>query len=129
MFLIFVIEEIVIEGCFYKWGGGYIGGLGVASLFDESTEMYRQGNYPVCLALLSDCILLEPAHSTLFSNRAISNFGLKWPDDALSDLQRSIEINHLNYIAYSNLFLINLYCPFTQGNERRLDLHYAYNNK
>jgi hypothetical protein len=123
-----------------------------ASLFDESTEMYRQGNYPVCLALLNDCILLEPAHSTLYSNRAISNFGLKWPSDALSDLQRSIEINHLNYIAYFNLFSINLHqekpaagfhnlclclsSAYTVLSRRGMNadwidqsLHYAYNNK
>lgn len=69
--------------------------------------MYKEGNYPVCLALLNDCILLEPTLSILYSNRAISNFGLKEIDDALLDLQTSVQINHLNYIAYFNIFSIN----------------------
>lgn len=78
-----------------------------ASLFDESTSMYLEGNYPVCLALLNDCILLEPTLSILYSNRAISNFSLQEIDSALADLQKSIEINHLNYVAYFNLFSLN----------------------
>ncbi len=49
----------------------------VMSLFKESTDMYCQGNYAACLALLSDCLTLECDRSILYSNRAIANFHLK----------------------------------------------------
>lgn len=54
------------------------------SLFNESTEMYCDDDYPTCLALLNDCITLDPTCSILYSNRAIAHFHQK-------DLQRSLQ--------------------------------------
>jgi hypothetical protein len=79
-----------------------------SSLFEESTEMYRQGNYPVCLALLNDVILLDPSRSTYYSNRAISHFHHHQLELALCDLETSIRLNHLNYTAYFNLFSLHM---------------------
>lgn len=70
--------------------------------------MYREGNYEACLALLNDCILLEPARSILFSNRAIANFHLKEIAESFCDLNLSVRLNHLNYLAYFNLFSLHM---------------------
>lgn len=124
----------------------------VNTLFQNSTEMYCQGNYEACLALLSDCLALDFDRSIIYSNRAIANYHLKQMENSFEDLEQALRINHLNYIAYFNLFSLH----FINGNHAQsfknlclcissaytvlcrsepnlewLDnsLHYSYNNK
>lgn len=44
----------------------------------------------------------------LYSNRALFYYQLKSHEKAILDLETAIEINYLNYIAYFNLFSIEL---------------------
>lgn len=74
--------------------------------------MFCQANYPACLALLSDCIELMGARSILYSNRAIAKFHLKNINNSFEDLQKAIQTNHQNYVAYFNLFSLH----FLNGN-------------
>lgn len=84
----------------------------VNTLFRDSTDMYCQGNYAACLALLSDCLALESDRSILYSNRSIAYYHLKQLENSFEDLELSLRANHLNYIAYFNLFSLH----FLNGN-------------
>ena len=79
----------------------------VLTLFRESTKMYCEGSYSACVALLTDCLNLQPCRSVLYSNRAIGHHHLRDREASLADLQRAVSLNHLNYIAYFNLFSLH----------------------
>jgi tetratricopeptide (TPR) repeat protein len=85
----------------------------VSTLFSDSTEMYCQGNYEACLALLSDCLALGFDRSIIYSNRSIANYHIKQIDNSFEDLEQALRTNHLNYIAYFNLFSLH----FLNGNQ------------
>jgi hypothetical protein len=56
------------------------------------------------VALLNDCLLLAPSSACLISNRALALHGLQLDSQALSELQKAVKVDHLNYLAYFNLF-------------------------
>jgi hypothetical protein len=70
--------------------------------------MYKNDNYQTCIALLNDCLVLSPKSPILYSNRAIARFHIHQQFQAFQDLNSCIQIDHLNYIAYFNLFSLNI---------------------
>ena len=70
----------------------------MASSHFEDNE-YEQG-----LELMSQCIALSPQSSALYSNRALFHSQLGHLEAAVQDLAEAIRRNHLNYVAYFNLF-------------------------
>ena len=77
------------------------------NLLQEAHTCYNQGQYQACVALLNDCLLFSPSSSPLLSNRALANYSLEHFVEAINDLRQSIQVDHLNYIAYFNLFSLN----------------------
>jgi len=61
-------------------------------------------DYAACVAMLTDCLTITPGLSTLYCNRAVANFKQAYSHLAHSDLQRSIQLNHLNHVAHFNIF-------------------------
>lgn len=53
---------------------------------------------------MTQCIAMSPQSSALYSNRALFHSQLGRLDAAVQDLCEAIRRNHLNYVAYFNLF-------------------------
>ena len=45
----------------------------VEELMNESVQLYEDGHFPACVALLTDCIALSPGLSEAYCNRAVAN--------------------------------------------------------
>lgn len=76
----------------------------MAELFKSASDRFEDNNYLEGLDLITRCIDHCPRNSLLYSNRALFHAQLGDLDGALNDLNHAISLNHLNYVAYFNLF-------------------------
>lgn len=76
----------------------------VEELFIRASEEFEDRNYQKGLGLISRCIEKDRENSLLYCNRGLFFAQLGENETAARDLEKAIELNHLNYLAYFNLF-------------------------
>lgn len=84
------------------------------SLFRLASSHFEDNEYEKGLELMSQCIALSPHSSALYSNRALFHSQLGHIEAAVQDLSEAIRRNHLNYVAYFNLFSLQFNAGQTQ---------------
>jgi len=72
--------------------------------FESATEKFYSMDYASGLEEIDRCIENNPSSSIMFGNRALFYIQTGQLEYAYEDLVHSLELNHLNYIAYFNMF-------------------------
>lgn len=75
-------------------------------LFHEATAFYNSRQFEPCLNLLTKCISGNVT-SMMLNNRGVVRYRLGNFSEARQDLLNSLKQDHLNFLAYFNLFSIN----------------------
>ena len=74
--------------------------------FKAATLLYYEGKYQQALLAINQYLQVKPSSSMGFNNRALIQAKLGSPTLAKEDIFQALQITHLNYVAYFNLFSI-----------------------
>ena len=81
--------------------------LAASNNYQAATVLFYEAQYDNALRAINQFISTKPRSSMAFNNRALIHLHMGNPSLAKEDIKVSLELNHLNYIAYFNLFSIN----------------------
>jgi tetratricopeptide (TPR) repeat protein len=74
--------------------------------YNKANSLMKEGNYTDAVTFISEMLHIHSEDADLFSLRAVSYFHLKNKENALSDINRSLEIQpHYSYRYSSRAFL------------------------
>ena len=74
--------------------------------FGTATVLFYEGRYEEALMAINQFIAIKPSNSLAFNNRALINFSRGHSSSAKEDIATALQLNHLNYVAYFNLFSV-----------------------
>lgn len=74
--------------------------------FGTATVLFYEGRYEEALMAINQFIAIKPSNSLAFNNRALINFSRGHLSSAKEDIATALQLNHLNYVAYFNLFSV-----------------------
>lgn len=78
--------------------------MNIEELFIRASQEFEDRDYEKGILLISRCIDKDQENSQLYCNRGLFFAQLGENDSAKKDLEKAILLNHLNYLAYFNLF-------------------------
>jgi Flp pilus assembly protein TadD len=74
--------------------------------FQHATALFYEADYQSALRAINIYLELKPRSSMGFNNRALIHLHMGESATAREDMRTSIMLNHLNYVAYFNLFSV-----------------------
>ena len=74
--------------------------------YQMATVLFYEAKYDSALRSINQYIETKPRSSMAFNNRALIHLNMGNSSLAKEDIKFALELNHLNYIAYFNLFSV-----------------------
>lgn len=78
----------------------------VQNYFRTATILFYEGKYEEAIRSINRYLEFKPSNSLAFNNRALMYFHMGQNSQAREDIITSIQLNHLNYVSYFNLFSV-----------------------